>query len=98
MFNTDLHALDEPTEVTEQFIEAVQLFFECIGKLIVEPPLYKFYPNKLYRDFNKSLKVLCMCVSWVWVGEESVCITMGWGSMNDIIAVICLAWQLSATP
>ena len=70
MFNTDLHALDEPTEETEQFIEAVQLFFECIGKLIVEPPLYKLYPNKLYRDFNKSLKVLCMCVLRVGGGKN----------------------------
>ena len=57
MYNTDLHALDNPTEETERFIEGVNLFFDCIGRLVFEPPLYKLYPNKLYRDVNKSLKV-----------------------------------------
>ena len=57
VYNTDFHALKNPTEEIEQFIEAVSLFFDCIGRLTVEPPLYKLYPNKLYRDFNKALRV-----------------------------------------
>ena len=57
MYNTDFHALKNPTEESEQFIEAVSLFFDCVGRLAVEPPLYKLYPNKLYRDFNKAVRV-----------------------------------------
>ena len=57
VYNTDFHALENPTKESEQFIEAVALFFDCLGRMIVEPPLYKLYPNKLYRDFNKALRV-----------------------------------------
>ena len=57
VYNTDFHALENPTEEIEQFIEAVSLFFDCLGRMIVEPPLYKLYPNMLYRDFNKALRV-----------------------------------------
>ena len=60
MYNTDLHALDNPTKETEQFIEGVNLFFDCIGRLTFEPPLFKLYPNKLYHDVSKSLRVHIM--------------------------------------
>ena len=57
VYNIDFHALENPTEESEQFVEAVSLFLDCLGRMIVEPPLYKLYPNKLYRDFNKALRV-----------------------------------------
>ena len=62
VFNTDLDALDNPTEESERFIQAVSLFFDCFSKLTMEPPLYKLYPNKIYRDFSESMKV------YIWGG------------------------------
>ena len=62
VYNIDLHAFDNPNEETEQFIEGVSLFFDCLGKITVEPPLYKLYPNKLYRDFSKCFKVRLACM------------------------------------
>ena len=60
LYNADLHAFDNPTEETEQYIEAVGRVINLISKLIFEPPLYKLYPNKLYRDIKKFLTVLAM--------------------------------------
>ncbi len=57
VFDTDLHVFDNPTKDTEQFIEGVTLCFDCFGKMIVEPPFYKLYPNKLFRDFRKAVMV-----------------------------------------
>lgn len=62
LYNTDLHVFDNPSEETEQFIYGVTLLFESIGKLGFEPPLYKIYPNKLYRDFKKALAVILLLV------------------------------------
>ena len=61
MFDTDLHVFDSPTRDTEQFIEGVTLCFDCFGKMIVEPPFYKLYPNKLFRDFRKGIMVRVAC-------------------------------------
>ena len=58
VYNADIDALDNPTDETKRFIEGVTLVFDCLGKLIVEPPLYKLYPNKLYRDFKKGFGVM----------------------------------------
>lgn len=57
VYNDDLHVFDNPTDESEEFIKAVELFFNCIGRIVIEPPLYKLYPNKLYQDFDKSIKV-----------------------------------------
>lgn len=57
VYDTDIHAFDNPTEETEEFIDAVALFFSSLGRLFIEPPLFKLYKNKLYRDFSKSFKV-----------------------------------------
>ena len=57
VFDTDLHVFDSPTRDTEQFIKGVTLCFDCFGKMIVEPPFYKLYPNKLFRDFRKAIMV-----------------------------------------
>ena len=57
VYNTDLDTLDNPTEETERFIEGVVMFMDGMAKLAIEPPLHRLYPNKLYRNFKKSLKV-----------------------------------------
>lgn len=57
VFDADLYAFDNPSEDTENFIEGVTLCFDCFGKMLVEPPLYKLYPNKLFRDFRKGITV-----------------------------------------
>ena len=58
VYNTDLDVFNNPNEETERFIDGVSLFFDCIGKISVELPLYKIFPNKLYRDVKKSLTVI----------------------------------------
>lgn len=57
IYNTDVDALVNPTEETERFIEGVTLQFDCYSRLVVDPPIYKIYHNKLYRDFRKAYKV-----------------------------------------
>ena len=67
MYNTDLRVFDNPSEETKQFIEAISLFFECTGKLMVEPPLYKIYPNKLYRDMRKTFMVIVLIHNYYYI-------------------------------
>ena len=57
VFNADLQVFDNPTEETEQFIGAIKLIFDCIFKVVVEPPFFKLYPNKVYRDLKKGFTV-----------------------------------------
>lgn len=64
VFDADLHAFDSPTKDTEQFIEGVTLCFDCFGRMLVEPPFYKIYPNKLFRDFRKGIMVRYYLHGW----------------------------------
>ena len=57
VYNTDLDVFNNPSEETERFIDGVSLLFECIGKMSTEPPLYRIFPNQLYRDSKKSYTV-----------------------------------------
>ena len=57
VYNADVDALVNPTEETEEFIEGVTLVLSSISRLTVEPPLFKVYPTKLYKDFKKGYKV-----------------------------------------
>ena len=58
VYDVDLYAYDNPSEETEQFIEAIDLSFDLLIKMIFEPPLYKLYPNKVYRDWKKIIEVI----------------------------------------
>lgn len=62
VYNIDLHVFENPTEETEQFIKGVTTLFDCFAKLFVEPPLYKIYPNKLYRDYKTATMVINLCI------------------------------------
>lgn len=66
IYNTDVDALVNPTEETERFIEGVTLQFDCYSRLVVDPPIYKIYHNKLYRDFRKAYKVRHTCCSIIY--------------------------------
>lgn len=57
VYGADVDALVNPTEETERFIEGVALILGNLNKMAVEPPLYKIYQNKLYRDYKKAFKV-----------------------------------------
>lgn len=57
IYNSDLHAFDAPSDETEGFIKAIRHSFDLLLRLIYEPPLYKLYPNKLYRDWKKTGEV-----------------------------------------
>ena len=58
MYNTELDVFNNPSKETEQFIDGVTFLFESIAKVMTEPPLYKIYPNKLYRDFKRNITVI----------------------------------------
>ena len=58
VYNTDLDVFNNPSEETDRFIDGVCLLLECIGKMSTELPLYRIYPNKLYRDTEKALSVI----------------------------------------
>ena len=36
---------------------AITLLFDCMFKLLIEPPFFKLYPNKVYRDMKKGFAV-----------------------------------------
>ena len=48
IFNTDLRVFDQPSEEAEQFMAAITLLANCLFKLLIEPPFFKLYPNKVY--------------------------------------------------
>ena len=57
VFNTDLRVFDQPSEEAEQFMAAITLLANCLFKLLIEPPFFKLYPNKVYRDIKKGFTV-----------------------------------------
>ena len=57
VFNTDLRVFDQPSEEAEQFMAAITLLTNCLFKLLIEPPFFKLYPNKVYRDVKKGFTV-----------------------------------------
>ena len=38
-------------------MEAIKLVFDCLFKVFIEPPLFRLYPNKVYRDLKKGFTV-----------------------------------------
>ena len=36
---------------------AIKLIANCLFKLFIEPPFFKLYPNKVYRDVKKGFTV-----------------------------------------
>ena len=46
-----------PSEESEEFMAAIKLLFDCLFKLLTEPPFFKLYPNKVYRDLRKGFTV-----------------------------------------
>ena len=66
VYNADLQVFDNPSKETEEFIAAIKLIFDCLFNLLLEPPLFKLYPNKVYRDIQKGFTVsiqLIKCIS-----------------------------------
>ena len=57
VYNADLQVFDNPSEETEKFMAAIKLLFDCLFKLLIEPPFFKLYPNKVYRDLKKGFTV-----------------------------------------
>ena len=70
VYNVDLHV---PTEEMEEFIRATQLIFDCILKLLIEPPFYKLYPNKVYRDLKRRFTVSKIIVYIVLCHPACMC-------------------------
>ena len=57
VFNVDLRVFDHPSKETEEFMAAIKLIANCLFKLFIEPPFFKLYPNKVYRDVKKGFTV-----------------------------------------
>ena len=57
VYNADLQVFDNPTEETEEFLAAIKLISNSIFKLLIEPPFFKLYRNKVYRDIEKGFTV-----------------------------------------
>lgn len=57
VYGADLHVFQNPTEETEKFIASIQLIIDSLFKVFVEPPLFKLYPNKVYRDLKEGFTV-----------------------------------------
>jgi hypothetical protein len=57
VYNVDLQVFDHPSEESEEFMAAIKLLFDCLFKLLIEPPIFKLYPNKVYRDLKKGFTV-----------------------------------------
>ena len=57
VYNVDLQVFNNPSEESEEFMAAIKLLFDCFFKLLIEPPFFKLYPNKVYRDLKKGFTV-----------------------------------------
>lgn len=57
VFDNDIDVLNNPAGEYKDLVEYVRNMTEIIAQLIIAPPLYKLYNNKLSRDFVKNTKV-----------------------------------------
>ena len=57
VYDADIQVFDHPSEESEEFMTAIKLLFDCMFKLLIEPPFFKLYPNKVYRDLKKGFTV-----------------------------------------
>ena len=56
VYNKDLRVIDSGDKDVLAFINAVKTSFTCMYKVGFEPPLYKIFPTKLYREMSGALK------------------------------------------
>ena len=57
VFGTDVRVVAECPEEYKEFVEEVSAFIGLFDRLPRELPLYKFYENKLFQDFKRSVMV-----------------------------------------
>ena len=57
VYGNDADVLVAPSEDYKNLVDAISLTLEVVSRLLVSPPLYKLYNNKLSKDFVKSQKV-----------------------------------------
>ena len=57
IFNNKIDVFKNPTQETEDFLDAVHTILNCIFRLQVDFPFYRLYPNKLYRDTKRGFSV-----------------------------------------
>ena len=58
VFNKDVRAVDptSSSEDTMAFIKAIKTQMGNITRIGYEPPVYKIFPTKLYRDMSGAIK------------------------------------------
>ena len=55
VFGEKLDTFDESRKDLLEFQDAAIQFFLSLGKLMNEPPLYKYFPTKNYRQFVAAI-------------------------------------------
>ena len=63
VFDADLDLLVNPKEEDLKFLDKVNQFFEGVGRLAYELPLYKIYKNNLYHFYLDALRVSTIIMS-----------------------------------
>ena len=58
VYNKDLSVVDSGDQDALAFIQAVQTIIGSIVKVSYEPPVYKIFPTKLYRDMTSAIKTM----------------------------------------
>ena len=56
VYNKDLRVVDSGDQDALAFIQAVKTFVDCVVKVGFEPPVYKIFSNKLYREMTGAIK------------------------------------------
>ena len=57
VYGADIQVFYNYNEEAEEFMGAITLLFDCMFKLLTEPPFFKLYPNKVYHDVKKGFTV-----------------------------------------
>ena len=58
MYDKNLSVVDSSDKDALAFIKAVQTLLGSVVKVGFEPPIYKIFPTKLYRDMSGAIKDL----------------------------------------
>ena len=57
IFGRDVDALWNPNADSKKVIRCLSLFTQSLWSMIFQPPFYKIYRNKIYRDMEEAFTV-----------------------------------------
>ncbi len=65
VFGADLDLLVNPKEEDIKFIDKVDQYFDAVGRVAYELPLYKIYKNNLYHFYMDAENVSRIIISYI---------------------------------